>query len=129
MITLPTNGAIIVGKVVDAFQIPKSFPAFSREGNTSIDSAQFTLVYAPYPNPNNSPNNQSHVMRVFGKITNANAARLIHSVAKHTTGARRLKRSDKIPDTKPLTTAPPNASSATIPVASTKFARCWTHAK
>src|SRR5574340_1598036 len=109
MIKPPTNGAIIVGNVVDAFQIPKSFPAFSSEGNTSIDSAQFTLIYAPYPNPNNIPNNQSHVIRVFGKRTNANAARLIHIVAIHTTGARRLKRSDRIPVTIPLTTAPPNA--------------------
>ena len=68
-------------------------------------------------------------MRVFGKITNAKEAKLMHNVAAHTTGARLLKRSDRIPDTKSLTTAPPNASIATIPVTITKFATCCTLAK
>src|SRR5437016_14050009 len=103
--TLPSRGAISAGSVVEAFHMPRSFPAFSNEGNTSIDKAQPTLEYIPYPSPNSTPRGQSKVIRLFGKMTKVRAARLIHNVARPTTGARRLMRYDRKPDTSPLTTA------------------------
>src|SRR5579872_3158440 len=106
MIRLPSNGARIAGSVVEAFHNPRSLLAFSREGKASIESAQSTLVYAPYPRPNTMPSGHIQAARLSGKTTNARAAAHIQSVAKQTTGARLLMRSDTIPETTPLTTAP-----------------------
>src|ERR1700730_13344487 len=127
--TLPSRGAITAGSVVEAFHTPRSFPAFSNEGNTSIDKAQPTLEYTPYPSPNSTPRGQSKVIRLFGKMTKVRAATLIHNVARLTTEDRRLIRSDRIPETSPLTTAPPSVRIATRPVTCIKFAMCCTVAK